>query len=250
MATTLDIITITRQDREGLLATVRSTARLRGLPGVRQIVVDGSEDDQPKINQARLAAEPSLVYQTRPAQGIADAFNAGVAAATADWLWFLNGRDEVHPELDVGFLLRILETTKADAVICEIEFLQSRARSPHPPLWKQWPPLYWLPHPATFLRRSLFERLGGVDGAYRIGMDGELWLRFFSTDAVVDTLAIPTTLYDVTGLSSRTPVGDTVREVDRMVVRHFRSLFKIWLRQGFYLFRAVRGRIVSTLLRK
>jgi hypothetical protein len=98
------------------------------------------------------------------------------------------------------------------------------------------------------MKRELFDRFGPFSDRFRIGMDGELWLRVFSKQVVVDMLSMPITLYDVQGLSSRTHISETVREVDRMVVAHFPALFRIWLGQGFYLFRATKGRLIGRLL--
>lgn len=245
MTFSLDIITITRDDADGAIATLRSTERLRGNPGVRQIIVDGSGAPQKEKIEAFARGQANVEYIWQQPAGISNAFNAGLKASRADWVWFINGKDELHPDADIQLLLQILRTTKAEALICEIEFMQTGRRSSHPPLWKQWPPLYWLPHPATILKRELFERFGQFSDRFRIGMDGELWLRFFSEQVVVDMLSIPITRYDVQGLSSRTPVKETVREVDRMVVDHLPVLFRIWLRQGFYLFRAIRGRLLG-----
>lgn len=245
MSLTLDIITITKDDADGAIATLRSAASLRARPGVRQIVVDSSTEPHRARVEGFAAEQHGVVYHWQEASGISNAFNAGLASSKADWVWFLNGRDEVHPALDPAFLLRLIESTSADALVCEIEFMQTKRRSSHPPLWKQWPPLYWLPHPATLMKRQLFDRFGIFDDRFRIGMDGELWLRVFSKQVVVDMLSVPITLYDETGLSSRTETVRTVREVDRMVTGHFPALFRIWLGQGFYLFRAMRGRLLG-----
>ena len=241
---TLDIITITKDDADGAVATLRSTARLRAGPGVRQIVVDSSAEPQREKLQEFAATQENVEYHWQEASGISRAFNHGLASSRADWVWFLNGRDEVHPRLDAQLLLGLVAATNAEALIGDIEYLQTGRRSSHPPLWKQWPPLYWLPHPATIMKRELFERFGPFSDRFKIGMDGELWLRMFSNQVVVDMLSVPLVVYDETGLSSRARRGDTVREVDRMVMDHFAPLFRIWLRQGFYLFRAVTGRVI------
>lgn len=240
---TLDIVTITKDDLEGVAQTIRSTASLRSRPGVRQIVVDGSEPANADLVRRLVEGQANVEYRWQKAKGIANAFNEGIEASRAEWVWFLNGRDVVQPDLDVDLLFRLLGSTRADALIGEIDYMQTGRSSRHPPLWKQWPPLYWLPHPATIMKRELFARFGMFSGDFRIGMDGELWLRVFSKQVVVDMVSVSLAVYDEQGLSSRADLRDTVREVDRMVVRHLPSLFRIWLGQGFYLFRAVSGRI-------
>jgi len=128
-------------------------------------------------------------------------------------------------------------------LVCENAFMQSRQRVAHPPLWRQGPPLYWIPHPETIMKRDLFERFGQFDERYRIAMDGELWVRVFSKQVIVDMLSIPVVLFDQNGLSTRTDKREVAREANLIIRQNFRALVRIWARQGYQLFRAVKGKL-------
>lgn len=244
MQPTLDIITVTKDDLEGVAATILSTRKLRSCPGVRQIIVDGSGEPAQKKVQELLIGEENIDCISQEPSGIVNAFNLGIRSSNAEWVWFLNGRDKTHPDLDAHFLLQILNASQAEIILCEIELMQSGLRLKHPPLWDLWPPLYWVPHPATLIKRNLFDKYGFFSQEFKIAMDGELWIRFFTKDIVIDMLSIPISLYDQNGVSS-TDVVKVEREADKIIINNFALLFKIWLQQGFYLFKAMKRHFIS-----
>jgi glycosyltransferase involved in cell wall biosynthesis len=235
----LDIITVTKDDLDGVAATVVSTRKLRACAEIRQIVVDSSGEPVAAKIRELLAHEQNLDYFWQEPGGIASAFNLGIKHSTADWFWFLNGGDAVHPDLAENLVLQILDSTQAGIVIFELEYMQTRLRSKHPPLWALWPPMYgnWVPHPATIISAKLFAQYGVFDTSYRIAMDADWWMRVFSKDVVVDMLSIPIVLYDQYGVSS-TNLIDTGKEAERIFFNNFRRLVKMWLARGAHLFRA------------
>lgn len=235
----LDIITVTKDDPSGVAATIASTRKLRTCAGVRQIVVDSSSAPVAEKIRGFLTGEENLDYVWQTPSGIASAFNLGIGTSTAEWVWFLNGRDEVHPDLDNNLLLQILKASHADVVIFQLEFMQSKVQHIHPPLWALWPPLYsnWVPHPATFIRTKLFERHGVFDTNFKIAMDADLWMRLFSKDVVVDMLSIPVVRYDQTGVSATNRIG-TDKEARRIVRKNMAMLVGKWWGRGVHLFRS------------
>lgn len=235
----LDIITVTKDDLDGVAATIASTRMLRACAGIRQIVVDSSSESVATKIKGLLVGEVNLNYFWQEPGGIASAFNLGISHSTADWLWMLNGKDAVYPDLDVNFFLQILDSTRAEIVIFELEYMQSRLRSPHPPLWVLWPPMYgnWVPHPATIISAKLFEKYGVFDTSYKIAMDADWWMRVFSKNVVVDMLSIPIVLYDEHGVSSVNHI-DTRKEAERIISGNIRMLIRMWLVRGAHLFRA------------
>lgn len=235
----LDIITVTKDDLAGVAATIASTRKLRACTGIRQIIVDSSSEPVAAKIRELLADEESLDYYWQEPCGIASAFNLGISHSTADWLWFLNGGDAVHPNLAENLLLQILDLTQAGVIIFELEYMQTRLSSRHPPLWALWPPMYshWVPHPATIIRAKLFEQYGVFDTSYKIAMDADWWMRVFSKNVVVDLLSIPIVLYDQNGVSSMNLI-DTGKEAERLFSKNFRMLVRMWLGRGARLFRA------------
>jgi glycosyltransferase involved in cell wall biosynthesis len=234
----LDIITVTKDDPDGVAATIASTRKLRTYSGIRQIIVDSSDETAASKVRSMLAEEENLDYFWQEPIGIASAFNLGIDHSTAQWLWFLNGRDEVYPGLDVNMLLQLLGASQAEVMIFQIEYMGAKLeRAKHPPLWALWPPLYpnWVPHPATFIRLSLFERYGVFDTYYKIAMDGDLWIRLFSKDVTVDMLSFPVALYDLNGISA-TNHSARDKEARGIFRRNIGIFTRKWLSTGWHLF--------------
>lgn len=247
MKNILDIITVTKDDPEGLAASIVSTKPLRCLAGVRQIVIDGSNESIADEIKARLSGENNIEYVRQEPCGIARAFNLGIERANAEWLWFLNGRDEAHPKLNPDLLLQILNASQAGLIVFELEWMQSGGRQVHPPIWALWPPIYgnWVPHPATLIRSGLFEQYGGFNPDYKIAMDGDLWFRLFSKPITVDMLSIPIVLYDETGVSSSAAV-ETGKEAKRLILDNAGMLVKMWLARGLHLGKALKYYMLLT----
>ncbi|MBD3322936.1 glycosyltransferase [candidate division KSB3 bacterium] len=229
MTTLLDIITVTKDDFEGVTGTIRSTRQLRSIPGIHQIIVDSSATETQQLLQEFIAGEQHLTYIWQQPSGIAPAFNLGLRLSQAEWVWFLNGGDEVCPDIDAEKLLYLVKNSRADAIVFDVEFTPSHTRLEHPPMWAMWPliPSTWLPHQATLTRRRLYEQYGTFNESFHIAMDVEFWVRCFSKHVIVDTISIPLALFDVTGIS-RTQRERSMYEVTRLVIMHFWQFVKIW----------------------
>lgn len=230
----LDIITVTKDDFDGVAATIQSTGKLRNCSGVRQIIIDSSSEPTSVKIKDLLLNEQNVDYIWQKPSGISAAFNLGISFAKADWVWFLNGRDEVHPELDANFFLQILNSSQTEVIMFQLELMQSRTILKRPPLWELWPPLYWVSHPATLIKTQLFKAHGAFDEDFKIAMDGDLWMRLFRENVGVDMLSIPVVLYDQQGVSS-TSLVDTGKEAKMIVDDNFDLLVKIWISRGIYL---------------
>jgi hypothetical protein len=225
----LDIITVTKDDPEGVAATILSTRKLRACVGVRQIIVDSSNAAVQIKVQELVSGEGNIEYIWQKPSGISAAFNLGLSLVQSEWVWFLNGKDEVHQGLDPGTILYILKATLADAVICEIELVPSLVRTKHPPMWSMWPPVSsWIPHPGTITRRTLYEKYGKFNESFMIAMDYEFWFRCFSEDVLVDMISIPIAKFDSNG-ASYTQISMVSREATRVLKMYFFKLFKICL---------------------
>lgn len=233
MPSVLNIITITKDDFDGVCSTISSTRDLRECFNVQQIVIDSSSEPTATKIKEFISQEKNIRYLWYPTLGISPAFNKGLDSVDADWVWFLNGRDEVCTDLKPAMFLDILSSSFADVLIFELIYMQSRARYVHPPIWKLWPPVqFWVPHPATIIRTDMFKKYGRFSEKYRIAMDGELWFRFFSKGALVDMLSIPVSCYDEGGMS-RTQAGQTAREGKQIIAENFFILVRLWLLNGW-----------------
>lgn len=230
----LSIVTITRDDLSGVLATVESTRELRQSGWVEQIIIDSSSPPM-KADELPSCKGLRIVYQ--PPRGVSAAFNEGLNQSQGDWIWFLNGEDTFHEGAKASFLLNYLKSTLADATVFEME--SSLGVSQRPAFFSLWPPVFnWIPHPATLMRRELLVQLGGFREDFKAAMDVELWLRLLSSDARLDLMSIPLARFAPAGLSSNT--GLVATEIRRAIYIHRRRLRTCFQEGGHKIWRAWR----------
>ena len=236
----LNIITVTKDDLEGLKKTIASTASLRQNPEVLQTVVDSSGLEVQKGIKEHIKNEKNIRYLWQPSAGVSSAFNMGLKNTVSKWVWFLNGGDEVDYSLNVDNLIYLLSNIVSDAIIFQVKEVQSGITAKHPPMWALWPPLLsWIPHPCTITRRELYEKYGYFDESYKVAMDYEFWLRCFSRNVIVDLTSIPISKFDQSGISYKLNQV-TKAEVRRIIRKYFWAIVKIWFLNGFIILKAMK----------
>jgi glycosyltransferase involved in cell wall biosynthesis len=178
------VITVSRNSAATLPDTLRSVAE-QSLPGVEHIVVDGASTDA-TADVVRRHGTHVAKFLSEPDHGIYDAMNKGLRLATGDIVAFLNADDRYA---DAGVLERVaraMDKEGLDAIFGDVAFF--RAQNPQSivrryrsdrfhPSRLAWG---WMPaHPALFMRREIFRRIGLFRTDYRIAGDFELVARAF-----------------------------------------------------------------------
>jgi glycosyltransferase involved in cell wall biosynthesis len=160
---------------------LESVAGQRGVR-VEHIVVDaGSRDGTIEI----LKQFPAVRWLSEPDRGQADAFNKGLALARAPLIGWLNADDVYEP----GALAQVVQFFRAHPQAVLVNGQLARVDSDGKPLeflparssrfwlrhfWWRW---YWLNHPSTFYRKSLFDEVGPIDASLHYAMDYDFYLR-------------------------------------------------------------------------
>jgi glycosyltransferase involved in cell wall biosynthesis len=215
----LTIVTITRNDPDGLRATLESAAPYRRSHQVEHLVIDGSDDE----HAGESPTEPARVRSVRvPPRGVTAALNEGLRLASGRWIWFLNGGDMAHPATPPDLVLGVLARTHSGAVVFNAAIDGGHAFA-RPPLAELWPPLAnWIPHQAAFVRAAIARASGGFSNSYRILADWDFWLRLLGDRTTVDILDVPVAIFADGGLSSQEV--PCAREALRLFWAHKRAL--------------------------
>ena len=167
MRNLVTVVTVTFDNFEELLATVRSLPRT---PEIEHVVINGGSCPR---TRAYLEQEFHGVSRSEPDGGIADAFNKGARLARGEGVAYLNSGDlfiggdyyQAAGELlgrrpEVAFVHSNL--LFRDALAGELSMRPTLAA-----LGRGMP----YQHPTMVVRRSVFERLGYFDTSKRIAMD-------------------------------------------------------------------------------
>ena len=147
------------------------------------LVIDGASDDGTlAVLEARRGQLAALVSERD--QGRYFAMNKGLARARGEVVGFLHGDDVLADPGVLGWVAAAFADPAVMAVYGDLEYVSRtdpsrvvrhwRSRAFAPGLLRRgWMP----PHPTLYLRRSVYERLGGFDTRYRIAADYDLILR-------------------------------------------------------------------------
>jgi len=179
------IVTVSYRSAETISGTLDSVAAQRGVQ-VQHLVQDGqSEDGTSDI----VAKYDHASFISEPDDGIYDALNKGVANGSGDIIGLLHA-DDFYPNPMV--LDKVSKLFQADPSLMGVYGdLKYVAQDDTDKVVRHWKAglfqryklhLGWMPpHPTIFLRREVYEKIGGFDTRYQISADYDFILRLFKT---------------------------------------------------------------------
>jgi len=182
--TRVSLVTVTYNSARTIRETVESVLRQQSAV-YSYTVVDGKSQDDTNVIVGGLCQNVSFVnHISEPDRGIYDAMNKGVARSSGDFIGFLNSDDFFADEFVLRDITKMVDQTGADIVYGDIEIFEDDSDRRTIRSWKSgkycknilkfgWHP----PHPAFYMKRSLFESLGGFDLSIGLAADYDLMIR-------------------------------------------------------------------------
>lgn len=197
MTPLLSVVTIVKNDLEGLRLTFENVQSLK-TSEVEHVVVDGNSQDG---SRAFLSDHDEQIEQwiSEEDSGISNAFNKGLRMARGEWVLFLNAQDQLNPR-SFQKLLKTLRQSESDIVYANMETVEDPSytiHADHTLLDNEMS----LNHPATFVRRKAAMEIGGFDESYKIAMDYQLLMRLKKSKAKFEHLSLPVSVMDLNGVS-------------------------------------------------
>ncbi|MGV6818185.1 MAG: glycosyltransferase family 2 protein [Thiotrichales bacterium] len=183
-------VVIPTHNRAHLLARALDSVLAQTLPALEIIVVDdGSTDDTQVLVAERY---PQCIYLKQPQVGVSAARNAGIQAASGDWIAFLDSDDAWLPGKLEAQRDCLAENPGVRLCHCEeIWIRQGRRVNPmrkHAKtggwIYQRCLPLCVISPSAALLHRSLLEDVGAFDESLPACEDYDLWLRICAQEPV------------------------------------------------------------------
>jgi len=151
-------------------------------PNLEYIIIDGGSTDGTvdviKRNERHLS-----YWVNEPDKGIADAWNKGLCKATGEIISMLNSDDWYEPNVFNTVATIFNQNPLVDIVHGNIRYWRNnkslyikRPYLKQGAIWKSMPYLF----PSCFIKKSLYDQYGLFNTSYKITMDYELMLRFFT----------------------------------------------------------------------
>jgi glycosyltransferase involved in cell wall biosynthesis len=205
----ISIITAVYNGDRDIAATLKSVAD-QNYDCIEHIVVDGaSTDGTVEILRAHVGQIAVLISE--PDRGVFDGFNKGIRAASGDAIGFLNCGDTFTVTDVISRIVAQFADDRIDAVFGDVLMVDALERTR---VVRRYKSKYFTPHrmayglmpahPTLYLRRRVYDRIGGYNPIFKIAGDFELCLRAFA-DRLVNYRYIPENLVcmPVGGLSNR-----------------------------------------------
>jgi glycosyltransferase involved in cell wall biosynthesis len=212
----LSVVTVCFNSASTIEAALASVGGQRGAD-VEHIVIDGGSSDGtlPIIERHRSRIAH---FVSEPDRGLYDAMNKGIAAATGDYLGFLNSDDAYENDGVLAEVSAALASSQFDAAHGDLVYVRSTDPSRVVRYWKSRPyqpgmfEAGWHPaHPTLFVRTALLRELGGFNTGFRYHADFDLMVRLF-VERRITSVHIPRVLVRMrTGGQSNSSITNIVR---------------------------------------
>lgn len=158
-------------------------------PDIEYIIVDGLSKDNTLEVVNQYADRIANVISEKD-DGIYDAINKGVRAATGDVVGLLHSDDFFNGSDAISKVVAAF-SDEVDAVYADLQYVAKENPDKLIRNWKSGPyrpnlfKTGWMPpHPTFYVRKSVYDRLGLYNTELRISADYELMLRFIQKHSI------------------------------------------------------------------
>lgn len=224
----ISIITINFNDAIGLEKTMLSVLN-QTYSDFEYIVIDGNSTDRSKA--VILKYQDQLTYWvSEPDKGIYNAMNKGINSATGDYLLFMNSGDVL---VDDATVLKICSEKLKEDIVAFDCFLEKdnkitgrRTHIENPTIFYVF--LKGFKHQSTFIKRSLFHKVGLYNESYIIAGDYEFWIRSFLEPSITSkSYTTPISVFQLNGISQRGDWGKEHRQIEQELLPHLITDFRL-----------------------
>ncbi|MBN0986871.1 glycosyltransferase family 2 protein [Amphritea pacifica] len=182
----VSIITVCYNSAKTIASTIESV-RVQGYDNTEHVIVDGSSSDN---TLDILKNYSSLKIISEPDSGIYDAMNKGVVMSSGDIITILNSDDFYLHDNVLSEALSLFDADpELEVVLGDVDFVQGDdlarpVRSYRAGNFRPWMFRFGLmpPHPAVFIRRSAYDRVGLYKLDYQIAADFDFLTRLLLVD--------------------------------------------------------------------
>ncbi|KEO57103.1 glycosyltransferase family 2 protein [Thioclava indica] len=153
---------------------------------LEHLIIEGKSKDG-SLAAIERAAHDRMILVSESDKGIYDALNKGVAKASGDIVGFVHSDDFLAHDEVLARIATAFEDPQVEAVFSNLDYVSQADTTKVVRHWATGPysaaklKRGWMPaHPTLYLRRSVYDRIGGFDTGFRIAADYDFILRYFS----------------------------------------------------------------------
>lgn len=219
----LSIITVCRNNRQGLEATILSVVK-QSYSSYEFIIVDGASDDG-TIDLIKQYESQIDWWVSEKDSGIYNAMNKGIQKATGEYCLFLNSGDCLS---STNILEKVFaEDHKADIVYGNLIRKKGDRNyriTQYPDkltLYNFFAPIPSIHHQASFIKRSLFDKFGFYREDFKIISDWEFFFKaIILNNCTTKHIEQNITIFDSFGISSNSNYSESKERI-QILNNHF-----------------------------
>ena len=223
------VITINFNGARSLEKTILSVLE-QSYPNIEYIIIDGGSTNGSlpiiKKYETKIAR-----WISEPDGGVSDAFNKGIALASGEWIGILNSDDWYEKQALENMVLAAQKNPAAEVIHGNLQIWNQDKKgmyiSPDDHL-KNIEVDMIFNHPASFVKKSAYQKYGVFETGYKRAMDYDLFLRFYKHGAQFFHLNFWVANMNLGGISDRHWVKAS-QEVLRSQLHHTDSKIKPYL---------------------
>lgn len=247
----ISVITVVKNGKPFVEQTLGSVTGQR-YAKLEYIVIDGGSTDG-TVDVIKLYASGIAKWISENDEGIADAFNKGLALATGDYILILNADDALAtPDVLQNIAQEIIGNGSPAILYGDYDILSrstgeliSHGRvnfSPKKLIYGQV-----LPHPCLFAARDYFGKYGRFDQNFKIAMDYEWLLRGALNERIVHVPMLTTNIRD--GGISTLDQPRVTEEIIRALRKngYFPNKFSEYKIRGYFFSRAILRKLLARI---
>ena len=218
----LSIITINRNNAEGLRETINSVLKQKNVnqEDVEYIIIDGASVDNSVDVIKSFEDTPSLPLKiskwiSEPDSGIYNAMNKGIKMATGDYLHMLNSGDFYEPNVLQNIISNLKE--KPDILLCGVNILYDNIINYVEIKYPSFLSKATMNHQGLFYRRDFHKELL-YDESYKYAADYDFCIKsFFSKKLKIQTIFSPCVNFIIGGVGFS---GVSIKEFNSIQVKY------------------------------
>ncbi len=185
----ISIITATLNNRDTIEACLNSIHN-QSYKDIEHIVIDGSSTDG-TLDLLSKYKESFSVLVSEPDDGIYHALNKGIKLASGEIIGFLHADDIYADKEVIDTVVSSMEKHNVDSCYGDLIYVSKKNTEKTVRYWKSCPykkRLFqkgWMPpHPAFFVKKSVYDQYGCFDTSFRIAADYEIMVRFLERNNI------------------------------------------------------------------
>jgi glycosyltransferase involved in cell wall biosynthesis len=179
----VSIITVCYNSQATIEETITSVLE-QDYANLEYIIIDGQSQDNTLAIIDKYKNKITKII-SEPDQGIYDAMNKGIKLANGEIIGLLNSDDLYKDKQTITKIVEHFQSSQADLVYADVSYISKNDKNKPSRYWqsgqanlKKINSGWIMPHPATFIKKTIYDQYGLFNPNFKLAGDYELLLRF------------------------------------------------------------------------